>query len=340
MTDQHHDMPEYSAADMEKYWQGLLSPAQMHALEKAALDDPFLADALEGYRHLATAQPGRSAAQLAELQERLNKRTRLSEKRPIATSWWKPAVAAMLIIGTGTLGVLLLQHNSSNKEKLADDAVQKPDTISPMVLILPPAKDSTLPIPKDVAVLKPKTYRSIPQNPSPAQAITSESEAASGLADRNPAPAPDAVVAAEKPEARAAIPDSNSIARVDNKKEEALQEVVVTGYGTEKKKSVSRKETLSKNLSVEVQNAVPVKGWMEYNQYLKEQANIPDSLREVHGQVVLTLDVKANGKLTNITIQQSLHPVLDKEAERLVKEGPAWKVLKGRKASVYVIVPF
>jgi len=40
----------YTAADIEKYWKGKLSSAEMHAMEKAAMDDPFLADALEGYK--------------------------------------------------------------------------------------------------------------------------------------------------------------------------------------------------------------------------------------------------------------------------------------------------
>ncbi len=34
--------------DIERYRKGELTPAQMHALEKKALSDPFLADALEG----------------------------------------------------------------------------------------------------------------------------------------------------------------------------------------------------------------------------------------------------------------------------------------------------
>ena len=34
-------------ADIEKYLNGKLSPSEMHALEKKALDDPFLAEALE-----------------------------------------------------------------------------------------------------------------------------------------------------------------------------------------------------------------------------------------------------------------------------------------------------
>ena len=40
----------YSAEDIQKYLQGKLNAAEMHALEKMALDDPFLAEAIEGYR--------------------------------------------------------------------------------------------------------------------------------------------------------------------------------------------------------------------------------------------------------------------------------------------------
>ncbi len=39
----------YSKADIEKYLQGKMSASEMHALEKAALQDPFLADAIEGF---------------------------------------------------------------------------------------------------------------------------------------------------------------------------------------------------------------------------------------------------------------------------------------------------
>lgn len=41
--------------DIEKYLRGDLSPAEMHALEKEALDDPFLADALAGASQLSPA---------------------------------------------------------------------------------------------------------------------------------------------------------------------------------------------------------------------------------------------------------------------------------------------
>ena len=49
MNDHKEHISQYSAADIQRYVQGKLSAAEMHAMEKAALDDPFLADAMEGY---------------------------------------------------------------------------------------------------------------------------------------------------------------------------------------------------------------------------------------------------------------------------------------------------
>ena len=40
---------QYSAQDIQRYLKGQMSPEEMHAIETAALDDPFLADAIEGY---------------------------------------------------------------------------------------------------------------------------------------------------------------------------------------------------------------------------------------------------------------------------------------------------
>lgn len=39
----------YTLADIERYLQGKMTAAEMHAMEKAALQDPFLSDAIEGY---------------------------------------------------------------------------------------------------------------------------------------------------------------------------------------------------------------------------------------------------------------------------------------------------
>ena len=46
---QPDDIKQYGAADFDRYYSGQMTEQQKHALEKAALDDAFLAEAIEGY---------------------------------------------------------------------------------------------------------------------------------------------------------------------------------------------------------------------------------------------------------------------------------------------------
>ncbi len=113
-TDKHTQ--HYTAADIEKYHKGLLSAKEMHDLEKAALDDPFLADALEGY----ATRGVNVAADIAELKKRLEEKTEKTKVVPLSTG--KPSsfpflrVAAMVILIAGA-GVLTYQFAFNNKNK-------------------------------------------------------------------------------------------------------------------------------------------------------------------------------------------------------------------------------
>lgn len=100
----HH----FTAVDIEKYHKGLLTPAEMHALEKAALEDPFLADALEGY----TSNDVNLEADITDLQERLAKRIAEKEDRKVIplgagkpgwSMWWKAAAIVVLVAGGATI---------------------------------------------------------------------------------------------------------------------------------------------------------------------------------------------------------------------------------------------
>jgi hypothetical protein len=115
----------YTAVDIEKYHKGMLSAKQMHALEKAALDDPFLADALEGY----TVSGVNSNDDIAELKNRLKDRIEKETKVvPITTdrkpgfSWWK--IAAMIVIIAGA-GFIVYQIGFNNKKKDIAQTVAK-----------------------------------------------------------------------------------------------------------------------------------------------------------------------------------------------------------------------
>ncbi len=60
----------YNIIRIQQYLQGQMSREEMHALEREAMDDPFLEDAIEGYRLQADVNHGR----LSLLQQRLSKR--------------------------------------------------------------------------------------------------------------------------------------------------------------------------------------------------------------------------------------------------------------------------
>jgi hypothetical protein len=50
------EQADYTLTDIERYLQGNMTAAEMHAMEKAALKDPFLADAMEGYEEVNFTQ--------------------------------------------------------------------------------------------------------------------------------------------------------------------------------------------------------------------------------------------------------------------------------------------
>ena len=88
---------------IQKYTAGLLNPEEMHELEKKALDDPFLADALEGYAY--TSQPGKNLSILQhQLEERIARQQ--EEKNRFMFSWQRLSVAAVAAVIFVLAGIL------------------------------------------------------------------------------------------------------------------------------------------------------------------------------------------------------------------------------------------
>ncbi len=110
----------FTAADIEKYHKGQLSAQERHRLEKAALDDPFLADALEGY----AVAGSNSQADLADLRKRLGQRTGgakvialdNNKKERKAIPWLRIAVMLVILVGAGLLANQLLLKQKNNDE--------------------------------------------------------------------------------------------------------------------------------------------------------------------------------------------------------------------------------
>ena len=122
MTDYRHDI--------EKYLKGELTPAARHALERKALNDPFLAEALEGAEFINAND---FAGDVAELQKKL------AGKKIIPFWIWPARIAAGLaiILVSGYIVWSVLDEKPTE-----DLALQKNETATPPIT----ANDSIAPI--------------------------------------------------------------------------------------------------------------------------------------------------------------------------------------------------
>jgi TonB family protein len=79
--------------------------------------------------------------------------------------------------------------------------------------------------------------------------------------------------------------------------------------------------------------AEPTDGWGAYQYYLLNNIRIPAdaSRQKLHGTVEISFLVADNGRLSDIRVEKSLSPSCDREAVRLLKEGPAWTLYNSEK---------
>lgn len=123
------------------------------------------------------------------------------------------------------------------------------------------------------------------------------------------------------------IPDPSTTKIVAMKPSEALlDEIVVTGYGTVKKKSLTGSTSSVQAGKIQHSESVPVIGRKAYRKYLKEKAVKPTNgeCAKVKGKVVLEFTIDASGRPQNITVVNTLCAELDKIAIELIQAGSNW----------------
>lgn len=107
-----------------------------------------------------------------------------------------------------------------------------------------------------------------------------------------------------------------------------LEEVVVTGYGSQRKaiQSAAAVTNVESSTSINQPEPQPVDGKKNYHKYIKENLIPPtdDACRDAKGKVILRFYINRQGRPINIVVERSLCPSADQEAIRLVTEGPDW----------------
>ena len=115
--DQSSGNKKYSAKDIERYHAGEMSPAEMHALEKAAMNDPFLADALEGYVFTSNAQ-----GDLENIKKRLAEKSQNKKIVPLFSQTWFRVAAVVMVLGVSGW---LLFSNKKQENQFANSTAEK-----------------------------------------------------------------------------------------------------------------------------------------------------------------------------------------------------------------------
>ena len=130
------------------------------------------------------------------------------------------------------------------------------------------------------------------------------------------------------------LPTNNVVMQEDR---QVLSEVVAT---TQKPNAAARSKDNNRTL-IEPE---PVDGWVNYDSYLANNLNLPEDYRQQKNteskSVELSFEVDKNGEPVNIRVEKSLCNSCDKEAIRLVKEGPKWKRNAAKKGRTKVTINF
>jgi hypothetical protein len=116
---------KYTAEDIRNYLTGQLSHQEMQALEKAALEDPFLADAIEGYEE-NMHHPLSFESDLQMLNTRLRDRLSQQSKKSRLILWgssWKVAASLLLVIGSSVFLLTVLYKKDTRN--IAADTIRK-----------------------------------------------------------------------------------------------------------------------------------------------------------------------------------------------------------------------
>ncbi len=432
----------YTVADFANYHKGTMPFAEMHALEKDALEDPFLADALEGYAITHTAEND-TLAMKKRLSSYNNKASIFSASTFIHTTWFR--IAALLIVILG-IGYFYYNKYDDSENTLAKnkntttDTLQIAETKTPSITASENITPATIPAETSSGNKDKSTIKNVEKpienaiNDDVKQSLSAEeitTAVAPPLAEnvpleqekRNLATTRDQLnnmqnysryytqqgnvtdlkggplqnvsikdknsnngtvtdnngrftlkttdsnayvsVGTVGYQSKEVLLNNNSVQKITlDRKDDQLQEVVVTGMSAKRKKSET---SANANINNALQGKVagvdiqPQKGSQPsvkqmnkkvvvtksdtisfdntaFNEYVKNNL-IPvfdENNKAVKGKVVLSFDVNEYGKPQNISILSSSCTVCNGQAISLLKNGPSWlsNILQSKKVEI------
>ncbi len=113
-----------------------------------------------------------------------------------------------------------------------------------------------------------------------------------------------------------------------------LNEVVVTGYGTQKRRDITGSVT-----TVTGKTLYP-KGWQTMINYINENKKISNADSVLKGEETISFEVNRKGKLSSFKVIKSISSSHDANVIRLLKSGPPLQPLNGKKQTFQISISF
>ncbi len=347
------DIQTYDYSDIQRYLQHKMTPQEMHDFEKALMNNPFLADALEGF---SSSDAAVTEKHLSEIESELNGEKQKGRVVPMTLqkrTWWKVAAVVLVVVTGGVLTYSLVTEKGIEKNTAqqmapaeAAEMTTKTDSIGPVekplaqVEVLPKKELFNKPRTASPIIRKEKEAPMTATRPmqmkadSPAIAMTDKREESSASMNKNA----DAVSALNVPESSAAneqVMEAKKIA-LPSKEDQRLSKVSAATRLTGKTVNVSDAEGNAATA------AEPDGGWKNFEQYLNRQTDslkASDHDKHYNEKIELEFSINNDGHPANIKVPEKADSLTAEKAVKILINGPKWKSKKKDK-KVKVIISF
>jgi hypothetical protein len=278
---------------LEDYLDGKLDSKAMHEIEKQALEDPFVAQALAGL----SESPKRASKSVSLLQKQLYDRIaqqQVSKKESVFT-WQRLSVAAAAAVMFISVSIIFFMRDQENRRQQAK-ADNQPKNIEVNIAPSPSAVDSA----------KSDVYAA---NPAPKAVKPDAVGVISAERQKKIAEQPVMISTAETPGLQKAMAAVADTAAADNKVAGAMSKAAPAN---------------ARVASVLPAVSSPLGGWAALDSYLADNNKLSKG-NKAGKFVELSFLIDSEGNPSDIKVTKGAAPEFDAEAIRLIKEGPKWE---------------
>lgn len=296
---------------IRRYIQGHRKGREANRIEREAMRDPFLAEALEGYDRVK----GDHSFHIRELRHQMTARNR---RRLNVFKYGSIAASLLFLLG---FGFYFLQQYEKHTDVMAEmEMMEEKPSLPPETEPIENAIAQNRQQAEEDEAIPPPSLRqrekSLPEKPAPAEiiAITEDSMEEAQMDLQVDQVQMEAEVA-DVQVAVAAAPAAGS-QHVDSN-------IVMEPQALSAKKQADSLHELP-YIKISPDSVMPLTGQKSYKEYLLKKLSAKKEYKDIDGILEITFKVTNKGKPTDIYVRKSLGTSIDKEVIRLIKKGSDW----------------